>query len=81
LLNKYNIPAEEFYKQLKQQEFKTQAAEEFALCKQLKVEGFPALFLQTDQTKIYALANGYTNYDTLNARLINILSQQKNKVI
>ncbi|MFT3950241.1 MAG: DsbA family protein [Agriterribacter sp.] len=76
LLNKYNIPAEEFYRQMEQPEFKEQAEGGFALCKQLKVSGFPALFLQTSESKIYTLANGYTDYDTLHSRLQNILSQQ-----
>lgn len=69
LLDKYNIPAEEFYTRLKQKEYADQAREEFALCRQLKVTGFPALFLQTSGSKIYELANGYTNYDTIVKRL------------
>ncbi|MCC6290188.1 MAG: DsbA family protein [Chitinophagaceae bacterium] len=76
LLHRYNIPEDEFYRQMQQPEYKEQAAEEFALCKQLKVAGFPALFLQTSGSKIYTLANGYTNYNTLHSRLQNILAQQ-----
>ncbi len=75
LLNKYSIPEEEFYKQLEQQEYKNQAEGEFALCKQLKIAGFPALFLQTSQSKIYALANGYTDYNTIMTRLEEIKRQ------
>jgi len=69
LLDKYHIPAEEFYTRLKQKEYTDQAREEFALCRQLKVTGFPALFLQTSGSKIYELTNGYTDYDTIVKRL------------
>lgn len=75
LLEKYNIPAEEFYIRLKQQEYVAQAHEEFALCKQLNVTGFPVLFLQVSASKLFVLANGYTDYDTIIARLEEIKKQ------
>ena len=73
LLYKYNIPAEEFYEKLDDEEYKDQAHHEFALCKQLKVTGFPAVFLQTSETKFFMIAQGYTDFDTLNKRLKNLL--------
>lgn len=72
LLATYNIPEEEFYIQLKQKQYEDQARQEFALCKQLNVTGFPALFLQTSESKIFALANGYTDYDSIMTRLEEI---------
>lgn len=72
LLIKYNISAAEFYIRLKQKKYAKQANEEFALSKQLNVTGYPALFLQVSQSKIYVLANGYTNYDTIMTRLEDI---------
>lgn len=75
LLEKYNIPAEEFYAFLKQKEFLDQAHDEFALCRQLKVTGFPALFLQTAESKVYTVALGYADYNTVEQRLQSIVSQ------
>jgi putative protein-disulfide isomerase len=75
LLEKYNIDPEEFYEKLHDDEYKEQAYYEFALCKQLNVSGFPAVFLQTSDTKFYQAAQGYTPFDSLNERIQNILSE------
>lgn len=75
LLEKYNIPAEEFYEKLHDKEYKEQAYYEFALCRQLKVTGFPAVFLQVSDTKFYHLAQGYTPFETLNERITNVLDE------
>ncbi|MDP4283382.1 MAG: DsbA family protein [Bacteroidota bacterium] len=75
LLDKYNIPAEEFYEKLMDEEYKEQAYYEFALCKQLKVDGFPAVFIQLSETKFYMITRGYTPYETLNERIQNVLKE------
>lgn len=75
LLDKYNIPAEEFYEKLNDEEYKEQAHYEFALCKQLNVTGFPAVFIQLTDTKFYLIAEGYTDFDTLNLRIENVLKE------
>lgn len=75
LLDKYNIPAEEFYEKLDDEEYKEQAYYEFALCRQLKVTGFPAVFIQLSDTKFYMVAQGYTDFDTLNERIQNVLKE------
>ena len=75
LLKKYNIPEEDFYTKLVSETYKDKAHYEFMLCKHLKVSGFPAVFLQVSQNKVYALANGYTDYATLSARLENVLKE------
>jgi putative protein-disulfide isomerase len=69
LLEKYNIPEEEFYEKLQDEEYKEKAHYEFALCKQLQVTGFPALLLQQSETKFHLLARGYTDHETLSKRL------------
>ena len=51
LLDKYNIDAEEFYEKLNDPDYKEQAHYEFALCKQLNVTGFSAVFMQTSEKK------------------------------
>lgn len=78
LLNDYPMPAEAFYTKLHSTEYREKAYYEFALCKQLKVTGFPAVFLQITESRLYVLANGYADYDTLKARLENILSEAGN---
>ncbi|MBX3256548.1 MAG: DsbA family protein [Chitinophagaceae bacterium] len=76
LLEKYHIPAAAFYEKLDSNEYKERAYEEFELCRQLKVKGFPALFLQVSENKIYALANGYTEYRVIQQRLEVLLAAQ-----
>jgi len=75
LLPKYNIREEEFYTKLKSEEYKEKAYYEFALVKQLKVTGYPTVLLQVSDTKLYLLAQGYTDYETLNRRIKNVLAE------
>jgi putative protein-disulfide isomerase len=75
LLEKYDIEAEGFYKQLHSEEYKEKAYYEFALVKQLQVTGFPAVLLQLSESKFYLLARGYSPYETLEERLKNILNE------
>ena len=75
LLEKYNIPVDKFYEQLKSQEFKDRAYYEFALCKQLQVNGFPCVLLQESESKFYLVSKGYTDFETMNERLKNILHE------
>lgn len=73
LLEKYHIPAAEFYKSLHSEAYKEKAYYEFALVKQLQVTGFPAVLLQVSETKFYLISRGYTDYDTLKERVNNVL--------
>jgi putative protein-disulfide isomerase len=75
LLHKYEIPDTEFYTKLHSPEYKAKAYEEFALVKQLRVSGFPTVFLQKDDGKLYLLATGYTDYKSLKTTLDNLLNQ------
>jgi len=58
LLPKYEIPDQEFYTRLRSVEYRQKAYEEFALVKQLKVSGFPTLFLQVSASRLYLLSRG-----------------------
>jgi putative protein-disulfide isomerase len=73
LLEKYDIPADEFFSKLHDPLYKDKAYEEFALVKQLKVTGFPTVFLQADDTKFYLLSRGYTDYATLKKSIDQVL--------
>src|ERR1017187_2277602 len=75
LLEKYNIDAEDFYEKLHDEVNKEQAYYEFALCRQLNVTGFPAVFIQTGETKFYHIAQGYTSFESLDERIKNALKE------
>jgi putative protein-disulfide isomerase len=79
LLEKYNIPAGDFYEKLDLEEYKEQAYYEFALCRQLNVTGFPAVFLQLTDTKFYQVAQGFTPFEVINERIENVLKDNKEK--
>lgn len=74
LLTKYAIPENEFYEKLKDIRYKEKAYYEFALVKQLKVSGFPTVFIQTSETKFYLAARGYTDYEQLQVTIGQILT-------
>jgi putative protein-disulfide isomerase len=75
LLEKYDIPADDFYARLKSDEYVDRAKHDFALVKQLQVTGFPAVFLQTDELKFYLLGSGYTDYDTMKERFDQVINE------
>jgi len=69
LLEKYAIPVDEFYNLLKDPAFKEKAHEEFEICKQLHVEGYPQVLLQVNESRFILLASGYTEYEIVQQRL------------
>ena len=77
LLEKYKLDAEDFYTKLKEDKYKAAAEYDFALCKQLKVTGYPTLFIQSSDSKFYLVAQGYTGYDVLEERVRNVLEEIK----
>ena len=72
LLEKYEIPADEFYQKLHSEEFREMAYYEFSLCRQLRVTGFPTLLLQVTSSKFYLVTRGYADYDTVVNRIHSI---------
>ena len=75
LTDKYNLQAEAFYKKLNDEAYKEAAYYEFTLVKQLQVNGYPTVFIQTGDLKFVMIARGYTDYDTLAARIDNVFSE------
>ena len=75
LLEKYSIDVEDFYIKLHSKEYKEKALYEFSLCKQLQVTGFPAVLLQSNETKFYLVARGYASYENVKTRIDNILKE------
>jgi putative protein-disulfide isomerase len=73
LLEQYRIPDKEFYAKLRDPAYKEKAYEEFALVQQLRVTGFPTVFLQMTESKFYLLTQGYSDYQTLKTALDQVL--------
>ncbi|HUQ64844.1 MAG TPA: DsbA family protein [Flavitalea sp.] len=74
LLLKYAIPVNEFYTKMDEDEYLEKAQVEFALVKQLKVTGFPTVFIQTDETRFYLVARGFTDYDSIKNNIHSVLT-------
>lgn len=69
LLDKYNIQAEAFYSKLNAEEYKEMAYYEFTLMKQLQVNGYPTVFIQTGELKFIMVARGFTSYTDIEQRI------------
>lgn len=75
LLDKYNIQPEAFYNKLNAEAYKEMAYYEFTLVKQLQVNGYPTVFVQTGETKFVMVARGYTDYADVKARIDQVLTE------
>lgn len=75
LLEKYSIQTEVFYEKLASEAYRDMAYYEFSLVKQLHVNGYPTVFIQTGETKFHMVARGYTAYEALCSRLDIILNE------
>ena len=74
LVEKYDIPLEEFNAKLYDEFYKAEAYAEFDLWKKLQVTGFPAVLLQENESKFHLLARGYTDFETLDGRVKALVS-------
>ncbi|HSC54230.1 MAG TPA: DsbA family protein [Phnomibacter sp.] len=75
LLEQYKIDADEFYTKLASDEYKQKAQYDFALCRQLRVTGFPAAFIQATDNKFYQIARGYTSYEEFSTSIEKVLAE------
>lgn len=75
LLGPWGIPEEDFYQKLKEDVYLDKARYDMQLVRQLQVNSFPAVLMQTDELKFYLVAKGYTDTETLTARINNILRE------
>jgi len=76
-LEKYSIQPEAFYSKLNAGEYKEMAWYEFAMMKQLQVNGFPTVFIQTGELKFVMVARGYTAYGDVQERIESVLKTTK----
>jgi len=73
----FGIDPDEFEAKMKLDASKESAYYDFALVKQLRVESFPAVLIQTSDTGFYLIAKGFTDSDTLELRISNVLKEIK----
>ena len=78
LLEKYSINTESFYEKLSSEEYRDMAHYEFSLVQQLKVEGYPTVFIQINDSKFHMIARGYTNETDLRERINAVLASMQN---
>ena len=78
LLEKYSINTESFYEKLSSEEYRDMAHYEFSLVQQLKVEGYPTVFIQINDSKFHMIARGYTNEADLRERINAVLASMQN---
>ena len=75
LVEKYDLDESEFYSNLSSASYKEKAYYDFSLIKQLNVNGFPTVFLQIEETKLYMIARGYSDFTSVENRINNILAE------
>ena len=75
LLEQYNIDTEVFYQKLGSEAYKEKAYYDFSLIQQLKVNGFPTVFLQLDDAKLYMISRGFSTLDAVEQRMNKILAE------
>lgn len=77
LLPKYNLDEDDFYTKLKSEAYREKAYYDMALVKQLQVSGFPSVLMQVSDSKFFLLSRGYTDYETMKARIEKVLAERK----
>ena len=75
LLEKYSIDADVFYQKLASEAYKEKAYYDFSLIKQLRVNGFPTVFLQLDDAKLYMIARGFSTLEDVEQRMNKIMAE------
>jgi putative protein-disulfide isomerase len=71
----HGIDPDEVQHKLLEDTFKEKAYYDFAMAKQLGVTGYPAAFLQVSEQNLYMIARGYTDLDTMETRINNVLHE------
>lgn len=75
LVEKHQINGQEFLEKLNSEEFKQAAYYDFALARQLQVTGYPAVLIKTGDRNFYMIAKGYTDLETIELRIQNVLKE------
>src|SRR4030095_14378763 len=72
ILEKYELPVDEFYTKMKSEQYHDLAVYDFSLVQQLRVTGFPTMFLQVTDTKLYQVSRGYLDYESVRSTIERI---------
>ena len=75
LVEKYQLNEEDFYSKLASSDYKEKAYYDFALIQQLRVNGFPSVFLQLEESKLYMIARGFSDLVSVENRINKILAE------
>lgn len=75
LLEQYQLDPDLFYARLKSEEYKEKAYYDFSLIKQLNVTGFPTLFIQTNESKLYMISRGYSDQKSIEKRIQDVMAE------
>lgn len=76
---KFGIEWPAFVHRLESENSLEDARYEFHLSRQLEVTSYPAVFIQTGDQYFHLIARGYTAYDDMEKRILNILQEEKTK--
>ena len=79
LISTFGVDPETFLSSLSDDAYKEKAYYDFSLIKQLNVTGFPTVFLQMDESKLYMIARGYSDLDSVEWRINKILAENNVK--
>ncbi len=71
----FGIDPDDFEEKMTQESFLDAARYDFSLAKQLQVTGFPAVLVEAGKSSFYLIAKGYTDIDTLELRMENVLKE------
>jgi putative protein-disulfide isomerase len=77
LLPKYKMEAETFYAKMASEEYMDKAYYDFALVKQLQVNGYPTVLMQVTDSKFYMISRGYADYETVKNRVDKVLEEMR----
>lgn len=75
LVSGFGIDPEVFLKRLSDETDKEKAYYDFSLVKQLNVNGFPTVFLQLEESKLYMIARGYSDLVSVESRINKIMAE------
>jgi putative protein-disulfide isomerase len=75
LLEKYSLDEPDFYSKLKSDYFAKKANNEFKLCKQLKANSFPSIYIQNNNGKLFFVHSGFASFDEVKDKLEGIINK------
>ncbi|WP_291912507.1 DsbA family protein [Chitinophaga sp. CB10] len=78
LVEKYNLPAEEFLQKMQDEQFRYETQQEFQVVQNWGITGFPAAILDVND-QLYLCARGFTPIDRLQQTIDNILAEINSK--